>query len=326
VYYLIAAIECLGVGFLALICAGLVCLPASRLVARAIRQRHPGTIANILFAFRLLPAGIAATLSLAFALPAYLMFEPHPSNDYVGPLQIILGVSGAAMFAIMIFRMVHALHSSSMVEEHWLARSRRVHIPGLHLPAYSVKGIPSLFVVTGILRPRVFVSREILQEFSAGEMSAAAAHEMAHVRSFDNLKQLLLEITRPPAWLLKFGISDESWADATEHAADHFALSVGNPPLQLASALLKVVKLRSSFVAHHFPGMHLVPAHGRPRLETRVTHLIAMTDNPGPRPHQFSSQLVYGFALTGITLFVICYAATAPVVLRFAEHALDMLF
>lgn len=325
-FYLIAAMECLAVGFLALIATGLVCLPASRLALRGARLRHPGTTANVLFIFRLLPTCIAVLLSLVFALPAFLLFEPKPSNDYIGSLQIALAAAGAVMMVLMLFRTIHALHSSRSVEKYWLARSQKIHVPGLPLPTYSVTGIPSLFVVTGIVHRRVFVSREILQEFSAGEMSAAAAHEMAHVRSCDNLKQLLLEITRPPAWLMKLGVSDDSWTDATEHAADHRALAAGNPPLQLASALLKVGKLRSSLRDYCFRGMHLVPAHNGQRLETRVTQLITLSDDPGMRPHQLSRCMVYVFALTSITLFVLGYAATAPLVLQSVENALDVLF
>ncbi|HZU33298.1 MAG TPA: hypothetical protein VFB79_19440, partial [Candidatus Angelobacter sp.] len=293
-YYLTAAIECLGVGFITLVFAGLICLPASRLVVSTARQRHPGTTANILFAFRLLPACIAAIAALAFVLPAYLLFEPHPSDDYVGPLQMVLAACGATLVTFLLFRAAHVLHSSSMVEKHWLARSEKVHIPGIPVPTYAVQGIPSLFVITGMFRPSVFVGREIIQEFSTGEMSAAAAHEMAHIRSCDNLKQLLLEITRPPAWLMKLGVGDEHWADAIEHAADHRALAEGNSPLQLASALLKVGKLRSSFMTQYFHGMHLVPAYRGLSLETRVTHLITLADG-GTRPHQLSRSVAYVF-------------------------------
>src|SRR5260370_14422954 len=50
----------------------------------------------------------------------------------------------------------------------------------------------TLFPYTTLFRS----AREVVQLLSAEELSAAIAHERAHVRSFDNLKQMLLKITR----------------------------------------------------------------------------------------------------------------------------------
>lgn len=327
-FYLVAAIECLAVNFLVWLCASLLCLPASRLVLKITRHRHPGTVANSLFAVRVLPAALATILAVIFALPAFLLFEPRPSNDYVGPLQIAIAASGGLIYVIMIFRAARSLRASWMVEKYWKARSHRIQLPGVDAPAYSVNGIPSLFVVTGTLRPCVFVGREIIEELSAEEMAAAARHEMAHIRSRDNLKQLLLDISRPPAWLMRLGIHDEVWMDTAELAADHSTLSAGNAPLQLASALLKVGRLRSSFAAHFAAsGAHLVPTHCSPRLETRVTHLIALADEGfDSRLQQFSRRMLLALAITGTVIFILSYAATASVMLKEVEEALDVLF
>ena len=327
-FYLVAAVECLAVNFLVWLCASLLCLPGSRLILKLTRHRHPGTAANSLFAVRILPAALATISAIIFALPAFLLFEPRPSNDYVGPLQIAIAASGGLIYAIMIFRAVRALRASLLVEKYWKARSHRIQLPGVDAPAYSVNGIPSLFVVTGTLRPCVFVGREIIEELSAEEMAAAAGHEMAHIRSRDNLKQLLLDISRPPAWLMRLGIDDNLWMDTVELAADHSTLSAGNAPLQLASALLKVGRLRSSFTAHFAAsGAHLVSAHCSPRLENRVTHLIALADQDfHARAQQFSRRMLFALAITGTALFILSYAATAPVMLRFVEEALDVLF
>ena len=326
-FYFIAVVECLTVNFLVLTCASLVCLPASRLVARWTRHRHPGTQANILFAMRVLPAGLAALLAFGFALPGFILFEPRPSNDYIGPLQIAVATAGGLFFVSMVSRITRAMWANFQVTRYWKTRSTRVQISGIDAPTYAVNGIPSLFVVVGLLRPCVFVGKEIIQQFSAEEMAAAAAHEMAHIRSRDNLKQLLMEVSRPPAWLRPLGLPDDKWIDAAELAADHSTLAAGNKPLQLASALVKVGKLRNSIVAHLAVGAHLVPAHCSPRLETRITHLISLADHgliSGTQ--QFSRRMVYSFAIASVTLFILWYAAAAPVLLHAAEEALDVLF
>ena len=327
-FYLVAIIECLGVGFLVTALASSVCLPASRLLFNTARHRHPGTAANLLFTVRILPAGLAVALALLFALPAFLLFEPHPSNDYIGPLQLTMAALGGLLLAIMIARTVRVLRANSLVEKHWKTQSNRTYIPGIEIPTYCVSGVPSLFVVAGLFRPCVFVGREIIERFSAPEMAAAAAHEMAHIHAHDNFKLLLLEISRPPAWLMRLGISDDVWMDAADLAADRSSLAAGNAPLHLASALLKVGRLRNSFASRFtVSGSHLLPAHSGPCLETRVTQLVALADgDPSVHVQQVPRRMVYTFALAGLIFFVLSYATTAHIVLRFVEGALDMLF
>lgn len=326
-FYFIAVVECLTVNFLVLTCASLICLPASRVITRWTRHRHPGTQANILFAVRVLPAGLAALLAFGFALPGFILFEPRPSNDYIGTLQIAVATAGGLFFVSMVSRIARAMWANLQVTRYWKNRSTRVQISGIDAPTYAVNGIPSLFVVIGLLRPCVFVGKEIIQQFSAEEMAAAAAHEMAHVRSRDNLKQLLMEVSRPPAWLRPLGLPDDKWIDASELAADYSTLAAGNKPLQLASALLKVGKLRNSFAAHFAVGAHLVPAHCSPRLETRITQLIALADDGfSSGAQQLSRRMAFIFTFTSVAIFVLWYAATAPALLHAAEEALDVLF
>jgi len=327
-FYVVATIECLAVSFLVGVLTSVLCLPASRLVWTRTRQRHPGTTANILFASRLIPPVIGALVALEFALPAYLLFEPRPSDDYIGPMQLGFAAFGALILTVMVFRGAHILRSTYLVEKRWKSLSTRIDVPGIGIPTYCVEGVPSLFVATGMMRPCVFVSREIVQEFSADEMAAAAAHEMAHIRAHDNLKQLLLDICRPPVWLLRLGAADHLWLQSVELAADQAALAEGNAPLHLASALLKVARQRKSLLGQfRVAGSHLVPAESAVRLETRVNHLVELSNGEtASRSRQFSRRLVYGCILASVLCFVLSYVATAHVVLRFVERALDVLF
>jgi len=235
---------------------------------------------------------------------------------------------GGLTLGVMIFRGVRILRANRLVERHWKTRSNRIFIPGIAIPTYCVNGLPSLFVVAGVFRPCVFVGREIIEGFSEPEMAAAAAHEMAHIQAYDNLKQLLLEIVRPPSWLMLLGVPDDAWMDAADLAADRFALAAGNEPLHLASALLKVGRLRNSFASRLTVfGSHLLPAHAGPRLETRVTQLVAFADgDPDSYGRQLPRRFVYVFILASLAVFALSYAVTAPTLLRFVEEALDVLF
>ncbi len=55
---------------------------------------------------------------------------------------------------------------------------------------------------TGLLRPRVLVSRGLLETFSTSMLSACLAHEASHVRRRDPLRQLLGQLAAAPGALL----------------------------------------------------------------------------------------------------------------------------
>lgn len=327
-FYLIAGIECLAVSFLAGACASVTFLPTSRLIQSSILSRRPATAANILVLLRLLPTASGILLTLGFTLPAFLLFEPRPSTDYLGPLQYGLALAGALILTVMIARAFRVLRASFTLARRWKECSTRISIPGIAVPTHAVSGTPSLFVVIGVLHPNVFVGREIIEKFSASEMAAAAAHEMAHVRAHDNLKQFLLDISRPPTWLMRLGIPDEVWLNTAELAADQAALADGNAPLQLASALLKAARLRSSFAADFgASGLHLLPAHWGSRLEARVVYLVGLADSTSQVfAKRVSRPAMRACALLSLACLLVTYAATAHFVFRIVEEMLDVLF
>jgi len=327
-FYLIAGIECLAVTFLVGACASVVFLPTSRLIQSSILSRRPATAANIFVLLRLMPVASGIFVTLGFTLPAFLMFEPRPCTDYLGPMQYALALSGALIITVVIVRAFRVLRASFTLGRHWKSRSTRISIPGIDVPTYAVNGAPSLFVVIGVLRPNVFVGREIIEKLSASEMAAAAAHEMAHVRAHDNLKQFLLDISRPPSWLMRLGVPDEVWLNTAELAADQAALADGNPPLQLASALLKAARLRTSFTGDFgTSGLHLLPAHWGSRLESRVVYLVALADTGSQAfVKGVSRPAMRACALLSVACLIVTYAATAHIVFRVVEEMLDVLF
>lgn len=327
-FYAIAVIECLAVSFLVGLSVCIFCLPASRFVQTRISTNRPGITANLLVLLRLLPAGLAALLTIGFALPAFLVFEPHPSTDYIGPLQISMAAGGALILAIITSRIWRVLRATFWIEQQWKNGATRIQIPGVTIPTYRLERIPSLFVVTGVLRPTVFIGHEIIEKFSSQEMAAAISHEMAHIRSRDNLKQFFLEISRPPAWLMKFGVPDSVWLDTAELAADRAALSNGSEPLHLASALLKACRL-SGVQARNSAllGSHLLPAHSGVRLEKRVSQLVELAETgPDLQRPLLSPRMMTGVYMATLLVGVLSYAANANAVLRSVERALDILF
>jgi hypothetical protein len=55
---------------------------------------------------------------------------------------------------------------------------------------------------TGLLRPRVLISRGLVESFSASMLSACLAHEASHVRRLDPLRQLVGQLVVAPGALL----------------------------------------------------------------------------------------------------------------------------
>ena len=93
----------------------------------------------------------------------------------------------------------------------------------------------------GILRPRLLISRSVVDALSADELDAVLEHENAHLDSADNLKRLLLVLApryRGAAWL------EREWAHCAELAADdRAAAGDAHRSLALASALVRVARL-----------------------------------------------------------------------------------
>jgi beta-lactamase regulating signal transducer with metallopeptidase domain len=165
------------------------------------------------------------------------------------------------------------------------------------------------------LRPRIFVAREITETLSPDELRAALAHEMAHVSSFDNLKQLLLKITRAPRWLKALYSVDAEWTDASEIAADQEALAEGTSVLDLSAALIKVGRLIRPMTGREPVASHLVPSTCGSALENRVTCLSEILEGTGATPARSvkRSGLLLPLLLT-MGAYIACVNALLPAV------------
>jgi beta-lactamase regulating signal transducer with metallopeptidase domain len=185
----------------------------------------------------------------------------------------------------------------------------------MRAPVYRVENSASLVAVAGIFRPRIFVAREITETLSQDELRAALAHEMAHVSSFDNLKQLLLKITRAPRWLKALHNVDAEWTDASEIAADHEALAGGTSVLDLSSALIKVGRLIRPVTSREPVASHLVPPTCGSALENRVTCLSEILEGAGATPARSGkrSRVLLPLLLT-LAAYIACVNALLPAV------------
>jgi len=103
-----------------------------------------------------------------------------------------------------------------------------------------------VMALVGILRPRLIVTRGLMDALTREEIAAGAAHEIAHHRGWDNLKRLAMcgapDVLR---WTHAARVLERRWAAAAEHEADAAAdiAASRTARLALASALVKVARL-----------------------------------------------------------------------------------
>ncbi len=202
-------------------------------------QRHSvRPAAGLLFAWRMLPAAMAALITAAFAVPSFVLLEPRAIDEPVGPILLLLGLLGAAVEIFGIVNAVRALLRASRAISTWTRNARPMNT-ATPVPVLRTSGAAPPMAATGIIRPRVLLSSAAEFVLNANELQTALNHELVHVRRRDNLKKLLLRFVAFPG----MGQLESAWVEATEMAADDAAVSNVREALDLAAALVKVSRL-----------------------------------------------------------------------------------
>jgi hypothetical protein len=322
-FYLLAICVCLAVMFLALSSASLLVRALRGMIAARLRSWTPAPAARVLFAVRVLPFFLALGLTLGLALPAFLKYEPHSSGESMSARLLLLSAAGAITLMVMAVRGLRVLWATVRMERRWRAESEeyRINAGGSQLPLYYVDGRSGLLAVTGFFRPRIFVAKKVAQTLSPGELSAALAHEVAHVCFYDNVKQLLLRITRPPRWLVGADI-DDAWMNLSEVAADEAALAGGASALDLAAALVKMVALQKGCTTgEEMAASHLLPIGSA--VEMRVARLQQALEGELTGPSIKSGGKHW--RIIAMMLLPVAYAATILTLLPAIHDALELL-
>jgi len=275
---------------------------------------------SLLFCIRMFPFLLGAMTTFAFVLPSFLLLEPRQTPETAEPhLWLLSGLAAVALCA-MAARWIRLMYQTIRKSREWLRSGRRLEIPTVSVPVYAIETPESLVAVTGIFRTRVFIGRQALVSLTEDELLAAVAHELAHVRSFDNLKQLLLRITRLPRCVAHLGWAESAWSDSAEFAADRDALERGGSPLDLASALVKVSRLKSSEGVAALAACQLIPARNGSAVALRVQYLREVLVAPlGAR------QTPRGLVVFSGVAACAAYLVAMPVALPLTHHAIEWL-
>jgi Zn-dependent protease with chaperone function len=220
------------------------CVATMALIHRYERRRMRLS-AGQWFSLRMLPASSAFAFVLAIFVPSYWQFEPGEAVEAVDLTLTLCAIAAAATLGRAASRGVSAWSAAVVRTRAWMRTARPLALPGTTIPAFEVDSDAPMLALAGIFRPRLLVTRALIDALTREELTASVAHEIGHWDALDNLKRLVMRAAPD-----LFGATasartiERGWAAASEHSADRIA-SDGQQASRcaLASALVKVARL-----------------------------------------------------------------------------------
>ncbi len=233
------ALRCLGVSlaiFLLLYCAvSVAVIRVWRPVRLAGNRFSARRLAALLLILRGLPFAVATLITLGFVVPSFLLFEPHMAAEPIGRIPLTLGGGCLLLFSAGLCNAIGAQVRTSRTVAGWL-QGARTDSECYPVPLFRIRTSSPALTVAGFRQPRVLLSDAAAAVLNEQELQTALKHEIAHVRSCDNLKKLLFRLCAFPGMT---GL-ESAWSHAAEMAADDAAISNSSQALDLASALIKL--------------------------------------------------------------------------------------
>ena len=256
------------------------------------------------------PMIAALAVGIGIVLPAFAIFEPPHGGERIGALLPIAAVVGAGLLAIWIARAVLMLAASRRLTRTWRQGSAPLDDGRWGMRALRIDTGTPIVAVAGLLRPRLFIDRSVLDLCTASELDAVAAHERAHVRRGDNVRRLLVGAGAGP-----HSAAAAAWRASAEHLADRSAAASPGAALDLAAALVKLARAGRNPASHD---VVLSTVHDGGSLEARVHHLLALDGRAATAPTP-------GAAPIWLSLACVLLLPAVPPLLGAVHHALELL-
>jgi Zn-dependent protease with chaperone function len=299
---------------------------ASAVVAGAIGRRAasmPTESPAFWFGVRLFPSALATAFVTALFVPSYLAYEPRELVEGFDLTLTALAIAALALCVIGAVRAVGASRAANARTAEWMRHARPIALEGTNLPAFEIDADAPLMALVGILRPRLLVTRGLVDALTAEELGASVTHEIGHSRAWDNVKRLAM---RAAPDLLGVGEAartiERRWAAAAERHADAYAAG-GAARCALASALVKVARLMPAADAPTSTGAWraawepISTLVGGGDLAARVEGLLD-DRTPARTPARFA------WVVATTTAFIASIAAYAPLI-RIVHSATEVL-
>ena len=286
---------------------------------RAGRAVRPRTGARFLLVLRLLPVTLAAFVVMGLCIPSYLWLEPNAQTERVGLACCVMALLGALTCGISLIRTGRALRISLAHGRRCEREGRLQGVGGHTLPVTILNSCAPVLALTGVIRPRVVVSRGVVEGLPPEELSAALDHERAHHESRDNLKRLLLFLAPEVfPFCRTFARLDSSWSAIAEWSADDEATGGDSRrSLSLAAALVRLAQMGTA--PEMSPLASLLVTNDR-ELSARVDRLLGFAPVPENPPRNMRALLRAGaVTITCAAIAVIIHPGTLYSVHRLLE-------
>ena len=255
-------------------------ITVSALVAHAAKRSRPTHSAAYWFRLRILPGGTALLFVAAVFAPSYWRFEPRDTMEGFDVTVVVSAALAGGLLAAAAVRGLLAWCRAAASARALIRVARPLPMAGAVVRAYEVDAEPPLMALAGVLRPRLLVTRGLMNALSAEELAACVAHEVAHARARDNLKRLAMRVAPDVlSGTTTARAMERRWAAAAEHAADDAAGRHGIiTRWALASALVKIARLIPEGPPLTDP---ISPLVGGGEIASRVRQLL---DDRAPAP------------------------------------------
>jgi Zn-dependent protease with chaperone function len=203
---------------------------------------------------RLLPAAVSIVAVIVVFLPSYWTYEPRDYDEGFNFTLVAAAVVAFTLVARAVARGAAAWVRASNRARAWLQNAQPLTLPWTPLPAFAVEAEAPFVALVGVLRPRLFITRSVVDALTEEELAAGLGHEVGHWRALDNLKRLAMRMA--PDFLAGTVARDleRRWASSAEHWADRHACEAttvvdrGRARCALASAIVKVARMAPAMV------------------------------------------------------------------------------
>jgi Zn-dependent protease with chaperone function len=193
---------------------------------------------------RLFPAAASIAFVTVVFLPSYWKYEPREVVEGFDLTLTALAVAALVMVIAAVVRGVSAARRVTRRTRVWLRMARPLTLRETSVPVFAIDTDAPAMALVGVARPRLLITRGVLDALTDEELSASVAHEIGHHRAWDNLKRLAM--CAAPDLLTATSAAraiERQWASASEHLADSQACATRRARCALASALVKVARL-----------------------------------------------------------------------------------
>src|SRR5258708_19986521 len=117
-------------------------------------------VADMLFTLRVTPFAVATGITLALAVPSFVLLEPRAVSESLGAVPVALGLCGLGALLAGAWKAATALQQASPTVARWsraAAASSNIHsTPSVPVPRLSAASPP--LTAAGIFRPSVWFS------------------------------------------------------------------------------------------------------------------------------------------------------------------------